>query len=198
MAKSFQRLTLNAALQHIDPPIWRRIEVEGTESLRKLHHILQAAFGWEDSHLHDFLIDGMTYAMFEVDDVMDFADPSTTADDRKIRLQTVLKPGSRFIYRYDFGDGWNHNVVVEKMETVESEPWGEAQVIDGARACPPEDVGGPRGYEAFLDTLSRDPDSEQAARYRNWIGPGFDAELFDLRAANAALLRMASNRWGNR
>ncbi|MEK7914882.1 plasmid pRiA4b ORF-3 family protein [Burkholderia contaminans] len=198
MPKSFQRFTLNVTLQHIDPPIWRRIEVEGTESLRKLHHILQAAFGWEDTHLHDFLIDGMTYAMFEVDDVADFADPDTTADDRKVRLQTVLKPGSRFVYRYDFGDGWNHNVVVEKMETVDSEPWGEAQVIDGARACPPEDVGGPRGYQAFLDTLSHDPDSEQAARYRNWIGPGFDAELFDLRAANAALLRMASNRWGNR
>ncbi|KOR17899.1 MULTISPECIES: plasmid pRiA4b ORF-3 family protein [Burkholderia cepacia complex] len=198
MPKSFQRFTLNVELQNIDPPIWRRIEVEGTESLRKLHHILQAAFGWEDTHLHDFLIDGMTYAMFEVDDVVDFADPDTTADDRKIRLQSVVSSGSRFIYRYDFGDGWNHTVVVEKMETIESQPWGEAQVIDGARACPPEDVGGPSSYEAFLNTLSNDPDSEKAERYRNWIGPGFDAELFDLRAANAALLRMASNRWGNR
>ncbi|WP_369426972.1 plasmid pRiA4b ORF-3 family protein [Burkholderia plantarii] len=103
MAKSFQRFTLHVQLQHIGPPIWRRLEVEGTESLRKLHHILQAAFGWEDSHLHDFLIDGMTYAMFEVDDVLDFADPGTTADDRKVRLQKVLKPGSRFLYRYDFG-----------------------------------------------------------------------------------------------
>ncbi|KGX47820.1 plasmid pRiA4b ORF-3-like family protein [Burkholderia pseudomallei MSHR2138] len=105
MAKSFQRFTLHVQLQHIEPPIWRRIEVEGTESLRKLHHILQAAFGWEDTHLHDFLIDGMTYAMFEVDDVLDFADPGTTADDRKVRLQKVLQPGSRFLYRYDFGDG---------------------------------------------------------------------------------------------
>ncbi|WP_321954406.1 plasmid pRiA4b ORF-3 family protein [Burkholderia cenocepacia] len=198
MPKSFQRFTLNVELQNIDPPIWRRIEVEGTESLRKLHHILQAAFGWEDTHLHDFLIDGMTYAMFEVDDVVDFADPDTTADDRKIRLQSVVSSGSRFIYRYDFGDGWNHTVVVEKMETIESQPWGEAQVIDGARACPPEDVGGPSGYQTFLNTLSSEPDSEKAERYRNWIGPGFDAELFDLRAANAALLRMASNRWGNR
>ncbi|WP_321858053.1 plasmid pRiA4b ORF-3 family protein [Burkholderia cenocepacia] len=198
MPKSFQRFTLNVELQSIDPPIWRRIEVEGTESLRKLHHILQAAFGWEDTHLHDFLIDGMTYAMFEVDDVVDFADPGTTADDRKIRLQSVVSLGSRFVYRYDFGDGWNHTVVVEKMETIESQPWGEAQVIDGARACPPEDVGGPSGYQIFLNTLSSEPDSEKAERYRNWIGPGFDAELFDLRAANAALLRMASNRWGNR
>jgi hypothetical protein len=140
----------------------------------------------------------MTYAMFEIDDVADFADPGTTADDRKIRLQAILKPGSRFVYRYDFGDGWNHTVVVEKTETIEGQPWGEAQVIGGARACPPEDVGGPSGYERFLNTLSNDPDSEKAERYRNWIGSGFDAELFDLRAANAALLRMASNRWGNR
>lgn len=198
MAKSFQRFTLHVQLQHIEPPIWRRIEVEGTESLRKLHHILQAAFGWEDTHLHDFLIDGMTYAMFEVDDVLDFADPGTTADDRKVRLQKVLQPGSRFLYRYDFGDGWDHAIVVEKVETVESEPWGAAQVIDGARACPPEDVGGPPGYDTFLSTLSNDPNSEEADHYRNWVGPGLDSELFDLRAANATLLRMASNRWGNR
>jgi len=198
MAKSFQRFTLHVQLQHIEPPIWRRIEVEGTESLRKLHHILQAAFGWTDTHLHDFLIDGMTYAMFEVDDVLDFADPDTTVDDRKVRLQKVLKSGSRFLYRYDFGDGWEHAIVVEKTETIEREPWGVAQVIDGARACPPEDVGGPPGYEAFLDTLCNHPNSEEAERYRNWVGPGFDAELFDLRAANTTLMRMASNRWGNR
>ncbi|MDN7899127.1 plasmid pRiA4b ORF-3 family protein [Burkholderia cepacia] len=198
MAKSFQRFTLHVQLQHIEPPIWRRIEVEGTESLRKLHHILQTAFGWEDTHLHDFLIDGMTYAMFEVDDVLDFADSGTSADDRKVRLQKVLKPGSRFLYRYDFGDGWDHAIVVEKVETIESEPWVAAQVIDGARACPPEDVGGPHGYEAFLSELCNDPNSEEADHYRNWVGPGFDAELFDLRAANATLLRMASNRWGNR
>lgn len=140
----------------------------------------------------------MTYAMFEVDDVLDFADPGTSADDRKIRLQKVLKPGSRFLYRYDFGDGWDHAIVVEKVETIESEPWGAAQVIDGARACPPEDVGGPHGYEAFLSALCNDLNSEEADHYRNWVGPGFDAELFDLRAANATLLRMASNRWGIR
>lgn len=93
---------------------------------------------------------------------------------------------------------WDHAIVVEKVETIESEPWGAAQVIDGARACPPEDVGGPHGYEAFLSALCNDPNSEEADHYRNWVGPGFDAELFDLRAANATLLRMASNRWGNR
>lgn len=138
----------------------------------------------------------MTYAMFEVDDVLDFADPNTTADDRKVRLQKVLKPGSQFLYRYDFGDGWDHVIIVEKMESVVGKPWGAAQVIEGARACPPEDVGAPPSYEAFLNTLRNGPNSEEAEHYRNWVGPGFDAELFDLRAANATLLRMASNRWG--
>lgn len=198
MAKSFQRYTLRVQLQHIEPPIWRRIEVEGTESLRKLHHIVQAAFGWTDRHLHDFLIDGNTYAMFEVDDVLDFANPDTTFDDRKIRLHKVVQLGSRVLYRYDFGDGWDHDIVVEKVETIEREPWGVATVIDGARACPPEDVGGPPGYAAFLDALQNHPESEEAEHYRSWVGPGFDAELFDLRAANAALLRMAANRWGTR
>ena len=84
------------------------------------------------------------------------------------------------------------------METVEGAPWGAAQVIGSTRACPPEDVGGPPGYEALLNTLCNDPNSEEAEHYRNWVGSGFDAEQFDLHAANATLLRMASNCWGNR
>ncbi|VVE85975.1 plasmid pRiA4b ORF-3 family protein [Pandoraea sputorum] len=196
MAKSFQRFTLHVQLEHIEPPIWRRIEVEGTESLRKLHHILQAAFGWEDAHLYSFVVDGTTYATPDVDDVPDFAAPPSSADDRKVRLHKILKPGSHVRYRYDFGDGWEHALVVEKMETIESEPWGAAQIVDGARACPPEDVGGPPGYEAFLSALHDDPQGDEAAQYRHWAGPGFDAEQFDLRAANATLRRMAANRWG--
>lgn len=198
MAKSFQRFTLHVQIEHIEPPIWRRIEVEGTESLRKLHHILQAAFGWEDAHLHSFVVDDMTYSMPHDDEAADQADPHATADDRKVRLHKVLKPGARLCYRYDFGDGWEHTILVEKMETIESEPWGAAQVVAGARACPPEDVGGPPGYEALLSVLAQEPQSEEAAQYRHWVGPGFDAERFDLRAANATLHRMAANGWGKR
>jgi len=198
MAKSFQRYTLRVQLQHIEPPIWRRIEVEGTESLRKLHHILQAAFGWSDTHLHDFLIDGQTYAQLDIEAGLEFMDLGKTLDDRKAKVSKALRPGAPMLYRYDFGDGWDHEIVVQEIETVEREPWGVASVIAGARACPPEDVGGPPGYESFLRTLKDDPHSEEADHYRQWVGPGFDPELFDLRAANAALLRMASNRWGNR
>ena len=87
-------------------------------------------------------------------------DVARPAVDRKVRLQKVLKIGSRFLYRYDFGVVWGHAIVVEKVETVGSERWGAAQVIDGARACPPEDAGGPPAYDAFLSTLSNDSNSE--------------------------------------
>ncbi|HDR8983170.1 plasmid pRiA4b ORF-3 family protein [Burkholderia vietnamiensis] len=198
MAKSFQRYTLHVQLLYIEPHIWRRIVVEGPDSLRKLHHILQAAFGWEDTHLHDFLIDGKTYAQFDIEAGLEFMDLTKTFDDRKAKLGKVLRPDSRIIYRYDFGDGWDHQIVIENIETIEDESWGESRVIDGARACPPEDVGGAPGYEMFLTTLRDSPDSEEADHYRQWIGPGFDPELFDIRAANAALMRLATNRWGNR
>ncbi|ANC44505.1 plasmid pRiA4b ORF-3 family protein [Pandoraea pnomenusa] len=198
MAKSLQLYTLHVQLQYIRPAIWRRIEVEGTESLRKLHHILQAAFGWSDAHRHDFLIDDDTYAQLDIDAGLEFMDLDRTLDDRKAKVHKVLRPGARMLYRYDFGDGWDHDIVVEKIETIDREPWGVAQVIDGARACPPEDVGGPPGYEVFLTALLDNPDSEEADHYRSWVGPGFDPELFDIRAANAALMRMTSNRWGNR
>lgn len=198
MAKPLQLYTLRVQLQSIEPAIWRRIIVEGSDSLRKLHHILQAAFGWSDAHLHDFLIDELTYAQRDVDADVSFVAPDKTLDDRKTKLHKVLRLGSRILYRYDFGDGWEHDIVVEKIETTERDPWGVAQVIDGERACPPEDVGGPPGYEALLSAWRDHPDSEEAMEYRGWVGPGFDPELFDIRAANATLMRLAANHWGKR
>jgi Plasmid pRiA4b ORF-3-like protein len=121
MAKSFQRYTLHVQLLYIQPPVWRRITVEGPDSLRKLHHILQAAFGWEDTHLHDFLIDGKTYAQFDIEAGLEFMDLTKTFDDRKTKLNKVLRPDSRIIYRYDFGDGWDHQIKVESIETIEGE-----------------------------------------------------------------------------
>lgn len=198
MAKSFRLYTLHAQIRDINPPIWRRIQIEGFDSLRRLHHTLQAAFGWTDSHLHEFEIDDKTYAMFELDDVLESMDPDNTFDDRKTKLEKAAYPGVRFVYKYDFGDCWEHDIVVEKVEIIEGEPRGCPHVIAGARACPPEDVGGPFGYQEFLDTLHEHPESEEVNDYRRWAGHDFDAELFDRRAANATLLRMAWNRWGGK
>ena len=137
MAKSYPLFTLHAQIRDIEPPIWRRVQVEGGESLRKLHHILQAAFGWQDAHLHEFVIDGKAYVMMDVEDMLEFMDPKTTFDDRKVKLEKVANQDSRFVYKYDFGDGWDHDVVVEKIDIVKTEPYGCAHIVAGRYAKKP-------------------------------------------------------------
>ena len=118
-------------------------------------------------------------------------------DDRKAKLGRLIYPGQRFIYLYDFGDSWTHTIHVESVTEV-PEKLGYATVIDGAGACPPEDIGGPPGYIDFLDTIERRPRSQEAREMLDWAGGDFDANVFDKRAANATLLRMARNGWGKK
>ncbi|MGF6754819.1 plasmid pRiA4b ORF-3 family protein [Paraburkholderia sp. GAS42] len=196
MPKSYAIYTLRAQIRDIKPPVWRRIQVDGNITLRKLHHILQAAFGWTDSHLHDFEIDGRTYAMGDNDNMLDlFAEDPEMMDDRKARLHQLAYPGNRFLYRYDFGDDWYHDIQVEEVARTDHEPYSEAWIVAGERACPPEDNGGTHGYTEMLRVLSHEPNSDEAQELRTWAGDNFDAELFDRRAANATLLRMAWNTW---
>jgi hypothetical protein len=199
MAKSYTIYTLHAQIRDIEPPVWRRIQVDGSITLRKLHHVLQAAFGWTDSHLHDFEIDERTYAMGDNENMLDlFAEDPEMLDDRKARLHGLIHEGHRFLYRYDFGDDWHHDVHVEEVARIDQEPHSEAWILGGQRACPPEDVGGTHAYEEMLRVLRQQPRSDQAEEYRTWAGDDFDPELFDRRAANAALLRMAWNNWGKK
>lgn len=115
-----------------------------------------------------------------------------------MKLEKVAYQDLRFVYKYDFGDRWDHDVVVEKVEVVNAERDGCAYVVAGARACPPEDVGGPRGYQRFWETIRERPRSQEARDLRRWAGQDSDVELFDRRAANAAQVRMAANGWGRR
>jgi Plasmid pRiA4b ORF-3-like protein len=199
MAKSYAIYTLYTQIQDIEPPIWRRIQIDGDITLRKLHHILQAAFGWTDAHLHDFEIERRTYAMGDNENVLElFAEDPELLDDRKPKLSRLSYPGHRFVYRYDFGDDWHHDIHVEDVARTDRQPSSEAWVIAGARACPPEDVGGVGGYEKMLNVLASEPDSGEAREYRMWAGDDFNPELFDRRATNATLLRMAWNNWGKK
>ena len=199
MAKTYSLYTLHVQIRDIEPPIWRRIQVDGDVTLRKLHHILQAAFGWTTSHLHEFEVEGVTYAMGDNDDMAElFAEDPEMRDDRKPRLCRLVYEGARLQYKYDFGDCWEHDIRVEKKLVIATEPYGEARVLGGARACPPEDAGGPGGYEEMLRTLRDKPKSEAAREYLDWAGEDFDPEQFDRRATNATLLRMAWNRWGRK
>lgn len=173
---------LKVTLNHIKPPIWRRVEVPVDVKLGKLHRILQAAMGWTDIHLHAFRIGNECYGVPDPDF------PSDTKNERNIRLDSVAQQGDRFFYDYDFGDGWEHEIKVEKIlpaETAVHYP----RCVDGKRACPPEDCGGPPGYEYLLEALA-DPEHEEHDSMIEWIGGEFDPEVFDVEKVNQALWRM--------
>jgi hypothetical protein len=169
------------------PPIWRRIQVKD-DTLDKLHEDIQTAMGWTNSHLHDFKIEGKDYGdpllMEENFEEFDYGDSTTT------KLSEILPKtgkGFRFEYKYDFGDSWKHEVLFEGM--VQAEPGGRYPVcLEGARACPPEDVGGTWGYEDFLAALA-DPSHERHEQYQEWIGREFDAEHFDAATATKRMRR---------
>lgn len=173
---------VHVALDDIKPPIWRRLIVPLDTTLAELHHILQAAMGWTNSHLHEFDIGGLRYGDVDLLNEERFEDDAKAFDAKQVRLRDLAhKPGTAFRYIYDFGDNWRHTVTLEKHIEVKPKP-RSASCIGGARCCPPEDVGGTGGYADFLRILSStDPeDREEQRSLKRWSGGRFDAERFDV------------------
>jgi len=176
---------LKVELDGIRPRIWRRMLVPEAITLKALSGILERVMGWESYHLHEFEIDGVAYGTPDPE----YPLPVHTEVDRRLSDFNLTK-GARFDHRYDFGDGWRHRVIVEKY--LQPEP-GVAYpaCIDGARACPPEDVGGPDGYRDFLKIL-RNPKHHEHQAMKRWgrrKGHSFDPEHVDIDAANGRLRR---------
>ncbi len=164
-------------LREVDPPVWRRIQVPSTFSFWDLHVAVQDAMGWLDYHLHSFAVtDPHTRQTLKIGIPLD--DGVQIQPGWEFRIADVFTLESpRAEYEYDFGDGWLHDIV---LESVEPRRPGVIypRCLDGARACPPEDVGGPWGYAEFLQAIS-DPDDEQYREYLDWIGGSFNPESFD-------------------
>ncbi len=174
---------LKITLRDSTPPIWRRVQVRSNTSLSRLHAILQIVMGWTDSHLHAFVIHDVRYGFPDIEwDPLD-----RPRDERRVRLgQLVTQEQNRFRYEYDFGDGWSHDILVEKILPPEPGlPY--PRCITGKRACPPEDVGGMSGYKHFLAVL-RNARHEEHNELLTWAGGGFDPGAFDVEAVNAQLL----------
>ena len=171
---------LKIALLDSNPLIWRRLLVLNNISLYKLHQIIQIAMGWTNSHLHKFVIEDEIYSIPSADDW------EPVIDEREYRLNKIIpSENSKFIYLYDFGDSWEHEVLVEK--TIQPETDAIYPVcIEGKRACPPEDVGGIGGYEEFLEATS-DPDHDNHDSFLEWLGGEFVSEDFDLPEINRSL-----------
>jgi len=189
-----------------EPKIWRRLIAEPCLTLEQLHLALQHAFGWTDSHLHQFHEkNGRRYAIrTPYDD--DFGEPAV--DERKTLLADVFTRKKKAIaYEYDFGDSWIHIIEFEGM--VDSEAAASALkggggsaagrsravvCIDGARNGPPEDCGGMWGYERLLELKSLPPGTaadldEDDREMLEWLGD-WDAEGFDLAEINRSISRI--------
>lgn len=160
------------------PPVWRRLLVPEQFSFWRFHLLLQTAFGWHNSHLFQFSPGG-----YNTQPLIGVPYPEAEEkilDCKKVKLPTIFNiPGQQFIYLYDFGDSWEHLITLEKI-TIDK--MLKAAYIDGEGACPPEDCGGPWGYEDFK-VIMNDPKNPEHASMKEWMGLSkkqkFDAHSFN-------------------
>lgn len=174
-------------LAYVTPVVWRRFIVPSALSLDRLHDIIQIVMGWKDYHLHQFDFHGLRYTENPEESEEGTEEMGRSLDD-------LLKdPGEKFTYIYDFGDDWMHHVTLEEVlqelpEGVDSPVW----CIDGEQACPPEDVGGPPGYEHFCEAIGdkNHPEHEDFVQWISalgWYPKKFDPRQFDPDRVNMEL-----------
>jgi pRiA4b ORF-3-like protein len=176
---------IKVTLMGTKPPIWRRLLVPADLTLAQLHGVLQAAMEWDDSHLHEFRIGGEQFGM--PDPMVSFGGPRVRSD-RGVQLFEVLgHKGAKAVYAYDFGDGWEHSVIVEKVLARDPETIVPV-CIGGKQHAPPEDCGGVPGFYNLLDAI-RDPEHEQHQELREWFGGDLDPEEFSVEEINERLAK---------
>ncbi len=174
------KITLNGS----KPPIWRRILVQPDITLGQLHEVLQIVMGWTDSHLHQFVSGPEIFGVPDDEEGGLFG--FQVKDENKHRLSEFLRREKDFLsYEYDFGDGWEHKILLEKILPFD----GSIKLpkcIKGKRACPPEDCGGIWGYQDLIEILDDASHPEHQAVIE-WLGGNIDPEFFDLGEVNDAL-----------
>lgn len=164
------------------PPIWRRLLVPGSMTLAKLHDVLQTAMGWHDCHMHEFRAGERRFGRPDPEDI---SLGMRVENERTVKLSSVLRrPGAKMAYTYDFGDNWEHAVVLEKLMPLLPDMI-DPICIDGNLACPPDDCGGIPGFYELLEALA-DPNHEQHQEMRDWVGD-FDPRAFSVDEVNRKL-----------
>lgn len=176
-------LTLRIQIDDIKkPPVWRRITVPANFSFHKLHLVIQAAFGWKNAHLYQFSDNGFNSSIVIGEPGDD--DYQKVISSKKVKLSEVFTiVGQKYQYIYDFGDDWLHLIKLEKIDDAIAP---KADCIAGKGACPPEDSGGPWGYEALKETMAN-PKHPEYFETKEWLGLKknelWDPNRFDLEDA---------------
>ncbi|MGH3720471.1 MAG: plasmid pRiA4b ORF-3 family protein [Pseudonocardiaceae bacterium] len=171
-----------------DPPVWRRLLIPAAMPLSRLHDVIQTAMGWQDHHLHSFTDSSRSYGLPDPD--LEFT------DERSVRLGDLDIGCGAIDYTYDFGDGWEHEIVIEALGAAQP---GESypRCIGGEGACPPEDCGGSPGYAHLREVLADPGDAEHDDMVR-WLGVEhareFDPTAFDIELVNRTL---RAGRWAS-
>jgi hypothetical protein len=178
---------LEITLQDVQPFIRRRVRLEGDTTLAQLHRIVQAAMGWEDRHLWRFQLGGVEYGK-----PLDVAWDRDIVDAAGVRLCAIARAGDVLLYEYDFGDSWQHRIRVERV--LDAAPGAALPLcVAATRACPPEDCGGPPGYEQLLEILG-DPGDPEHDGMLAWVGGPFDPDAVDLDEINRRLVALGARR----
>jgi len=171
------------------PPVWRDILVHDDITFEELHHIIQMAMGWEVCHMHQFIVGNRrngTYIGISEGE-LGFDTGINQLDHSEVPISQYLKKvKDKCWYEYDFGDGWEHEInLVEVVDLSKEQP--VPFVLKGKGACPPEDCGGPWGYEELKETI-KNPKAENYEEMIEWVGDDFDPNHFNLEEANNRLL----------
>ncbi|MBM4257783.1 MAG: plasmid pRiA4b ORF-3 family protein [Deltaproteobacteria bacterium] len=185
-SQNTQIYQLKISLAESAPPIWRRVQVPSVMLLGDLHALIQIAMGWQNSHMHQFRVGKTCYGPLYPDD---FDGVTETKDEDKVTVEEVLpKVKAKLGYEYDFGDGWEHEIVVEKILSPE-QGVKYPLCLDGKRACPPEDCGGIWGYANMLEVI-KDPEHPEYEEMEEWLGEEFDPDAFSVEAVNKMLRKV--------
>lgn len=193
-----QTAQLKITLKYLDPEIWRRVVVPYDIKLPRLHDVIQIAMGWTDSHLHAFETKTASYeTVFDDGDEFilgeDLPGTPKKLDEAKYRLSDLLgKVKAKCVYTYDFGDDWEHDIVLEKL-TPADKRLARAEVLAGENACPPDDCGSIHGYCDLVEILDN-PKHPEHANMREWLGlkkgEKFDPAFYDIVAAKKTLKKL--------
>lgn len=174
-------LEVRITLADVDSPrVWRKVLIPAAYPLNRVHAIIQAAMGWEGYHLHAFRVGDVGYAPPDPSDGLGYL------DETKFRLADLAAAADRIEYEYDFGDGWEHEILIE-ARTVAVDDGVYPACIAGGGACPPEDCGGSYGFAELKELLTGPPPSPEREEMLEWAGGDYDPGRFDLVAANVAV-----------